>query len=67
MLALDVLYTIYIILFIYIIYYHITHYIYVIRYGSHYMKKNFVACKTATTYSEDLSLGGGVVLYVQVF
>ena len=35
--------------------------------GSHYMKKHFVACKIATTYSEDLSLEGGVVLYLQVF
>ena len=29
--------------------------------------KRFVACKDATTYREDLSLEGGVVLYVQVF
>ena len=35
--------------------------------GSHYMGKIFVACKTATTYGEDLNLEGGVVLYVQVF
>ena len=35
--------------------------------GSHYMGKNFVACKIATTYGEDLSLEGGLVLYVQVF
>ena len=31
------------------------------------LSKNFVACKIATTYGEDLSLEGGVVLYVQVF
>ena len=31
--------------------------------GSHYVEKNFVACKIATTYGEDLSLEGGVVLY----
>ena len=30
--------------------------------GSHYVEKNFVACKIATTYGEDLSLEGGVVL-----
>ena len=32
-------------------------------YGSHYVEKHFVACKIATTYREDLSLEGGVVLY----
>ena len=31
--------------------------------GSHYVEKKFVACKIATTYGEDLSLEGGVVLY----
>ena len=35
--------------------------------GSHYMGKNLVACKIATTYGEELNLEEGVVLYVQVF
>ena len=30
-------------------------------------KEKFVACKIPTTYGQDLSLEGGVVLYVQVF
>ena len=30
------------------------------------MAKNFLACRIATTNGEDLSLEGGVVLYVQV-
>ena len=29
--------------------------------------KNLVACKVATTYGDDLSLEGGVGLYIQVF
>ena len=34
---------------------------------SHYMKKNFVACKIATTYGEDVTLGGGANLNIRVF